>query len=182
MLVSTAQQSESVLHIHISPLFWISFPFRSPRSTEWSSPCYTVGSYICFINSIYMSIPISRVIPLPPIPLGIHTFVLYVSVSISALQISSFMPFYYIINIQYLFFSDLLHSVWQLLGSSMSLQMIQLCSFYGWVILHCIHVPHLLCPLPCWCIFRFFPVLAIVKSAAVNTGADMSFWIMVFSG
>ena len=32
--VSAVQQSESTIHIHISPLFWISLPFRSPHSTE----------------------------------------------------------------------------------------------------------------------------------------------------
>ena len=31
---SATQQSESAKHTHISPLFWISFPFRSPQSTE----------------------------------------------------------------------------------------------------------------------------------------------------
>ena len=36
VLVSTAQQSESAAHAHTSPLFRISFPFRSPRSTEQS--------------------------------------------------------------------------------------------------------------------------------------------------
>ena len=36
--------SESVVHTHIFPLFWIPFPFRSPQSTEQSSLCYTVGS------------------------------------------------------------------------------------------------------------------------------------------
>ena len=45
MLVSTVQQSESAIHIHISPLFWISFPLRSPQSTEESSLWYTVGSH-----------------------------------------------------------------------------------------------------------------------------------------
>ena len=34
VLVSAVQQSESAIRIHISPLFWISFPFRSPQSTE----------------------------------------------------------------------------------------------------------------------------------------------------
>ena len=38
-------------------------------------------------SSAYMSIPISQLIP-PPYPLGIHMFILYVCVSISALQIS----------------------------------------------------------------------------------------------
>ena len=34
VLVSTVQQSETAIHIHISPLFWISFLFRSPQGTE----------------------------------------------------------------------------------------------------------------------------------------------------
>ena len=34
VLVSAVQQSESAICIHISPLFYISFPFRSPQSTE----------------------------------------------------------------------------------------------------------------------------------------------------
>ena len=61
VLVSAVQQSESAICIHISTLFWISFPFRSPQSTEQSSVCYTVGShqlpilyivvYICHFQS-----------------------------------------------------------------------------------------------------------------------------------
>ena len=31
VLDPTVQQSESVIGIHIAPLFWISFPFRSPQ-------------------------------------------------------------------------------------------------------------------------------------------------------
>ena len=34
VLVSGVQQSESAIHIHMFPHFWISFPFRSPQSTE----------------------------------------------------------------------------------------------------------------------------------------------------
>ena len=45
VLVSAIQQSESATRIHISPLPWISFPFRSPESTEQSSLCYTVCSH-----------------------------------------------------------------------------------------------------------------------------------------
>ena len=44
VLISAVQQSESAIHIHISPLFWIPFPFRSPQSTEQSSLGYT-GSH-----------------------------------------------------------------------------------------------------------------------------------------
>ena len=46
-----------------------------------------------------MSIPISQFIPPPnspppAFPLGVHTFVLYICVSISALQASSSVPFF----------------------------------------------------------------------------------------
>ena len=40
--------------------------------------------------------------------------------------------------------SDFLHYVWQALALSTSLQLTQMYPFYGWVLVHCIHVPHLL--------------------------------------
>ena len=43
MLVSDVQQSDSVIHIHVSILFQILFPFRLLQNTEQSSLCYTVG-------------------------------------------------------------------------------------------------------------------------------------------
>ena len=68
--VSTVQQSESTLPVHVykSLRFWISFPFRSPESTKQSFQCYTVGShylvyFIHSINSEYMSIPMFQFIP-----------------------------------------------------------------------------------------------------------------------
>ena len=50
VFVSTIQESESVMRIHISPLFWISFPLRSPQSL----PCATVSSHQLSILSIYI--------------------------------------------------------------------------------------------------------------------------------
>ena len=44
-VVSAVQQSESVIHIHISTLLKILFSYRSLQSIEQSSLCYTVGSY-----------------------------------------------------------------------------------------------------------------------------------------
>ena len=80
-----------LLPIHISPLFWISFPFRSPTALsisvlyrKFSLAIYCIHS----VNSGYMSILISLLIPAPH-SLGVHTFVLCVCVSTSALQIKS---------------------------------------------------------------------------------------------
>ena len=68
--------------------FWILFIFLYSRLLV-----------IYFIHiSVYVSIPISQFIPLPPhhpllSPLGVHTFILYICVSISALHTGSFVPF-----------------------------------------------------------------------------------------
>ena len=44
VLVSGVQQSESVIHIHVSILFQILFPFGLLHNIEQSSLCYTVGA------------------------------------------------------------------------------------------------------------------------------------------
>ena len=36
-LVSTVQQNESAIYVHVSPPFWISFPFRSLQRIKKSS-------------------------------------------------------------------------------------------------------------------------------------------------
>jgi len=53
VFVSPVQQSNSATCICVSPLPWISFPFRSPRSIECSSlTVYSQFSLvICFIHS-----------------------------------------------------------------------------------------------------------------------------------
>ena len=54
LLFSAVQQSESAacIHIHIPFLFWVSFPFMSPQSIEWSSLNCTVGSLLLSILCI----------------------------------------------------------------------------------------------------------------------------------
>ena len=57
VLVSGVQQSDSVIHTHISILFQILFPYRLLQSTGESSLCYTVGPHwlsILFYLFIYL--------------------------------------------------------------------------------------------------------------------------------
>ena len=66
----------------------ISLLFLFPPPVLYSRPSPTI--YL-IQSSVYMSIPISKSIPSLSF-LGVHTFVLYICVSISALQIGSSLP------------------------------------------------------------------------------------------
>ena len=67
VLVSCAQQSDSVKHIHVSVLFLILLPFRSLQNTEQSLLCYTGGPcwlsvlntavYTCHSQTPNLSLP-----------------------------------------------------------------------------------------------------------------------------
>lgn len=72
-------------------------PSRSPQSTELRSLCYPAGFPLAFCftrGSVYMSVPLS-----PPL-LHVHRDVLYVCVSMPALQIGSSVPFLLISHIK----------------------------------------------------------------------------------
>ena len=82
------------LCVYLYLLFFGFSPIQvtTPRAGELPVLCSRFSPVILFthgINSVCLSIPISQFIHHHPLPLGIHTFVLYVCVSISALQISS---------------------------------------------------------------------------------------------
>ena len=62
----------------------------------------------------------------------------------------------------------------------MLLKMALFHSFYGWVIFHCIYLPHLPYPVISWWAPGLLHILAIVNIAAMNTGVHVSFWIRVF--
>ena len=103
---------------------WVEFPVLHSRFSV----------VICVMHSrVCVWIPVSQSIPPCPPRLDSHASILYICVSVSASQIRSSVPFFYIpylcSNIWYLFFW-LSHSVWHSLGPSMSLQMAQFYSFY----------------------------------------------------
>ena len=52
VLVSGAQQSDSVIHVHVSILFQVLFPFRLLQNIEQSSLGYKVGPCWLYILSI----------------------------------------------------------------------------------------------------------------------------------
>ena len=59
VLVSGVQQRDSVIHIRVSVLFQILFPFRLLQNIQQGSLCYTVGpcwlSIICFLSFSFVS-------------------------------------------------------------------------------------------------------------------------------
>ena len=65
-LQCSVQQSESAIHIHMSTLFWISFPPRSLQNFEFPVLYNRFSLLTYFIHSsVYMSTPISQFIPPP---------------------------------------------------------------------------------------------------------------------
>ena len=85
------------MHIYISILLQILFPQRLSQNTGQSSLCYRAGPHwpvipytaVCICQSQTQSMP-----P-PPVPFGNHNFVFKVCVSVSVLQINSFVSFFY---------------------------------------------------------------------------------------
>ena len=57
VLASGVQQSDSVIHINVSILFRILFPFRLLQNTEQHSLCYTVGP--CWLSILNRAVCIS---------------------------------------------------------------------------------------------------------------------------
>ena len=54
VLVSGVQQSDSVIHIHVSIPFPILFPFRLLQNTERSSLCCTIGA--CWLSVLSIAV------------------------------------------------------------------------------------------------------------------------------
>ena len=128
LLASALQQSEfSYMYTFIHTFFFYphffksSFLFRSLQTIEQRSLCYG-RLFILYIrviyfihSSVYMSIPISQSVLFLPLLVTVSLFSTSVD-SISALQISSSVSFFWILHIssivQYLSFSaDLFHIV-----------------------------------------------------------------------
>ena len=142
--------------------YWVEFSVLHSRSCWPVIPCTTV----CQCQS-----QTSSPSPATLDPLGNHKFVFKVYDSVSILQISSCVSFFF--NIPRI--SDITwcvsFTVWltslsmrlSSLGPSMLLQMALFHSFYGSVVFRCVDVPHLLYSLLCWWTIRLLPCLDYCK-------------------
>ena len=66
VLVSGIQQSESVIHIHVSTLFQILFPYKPLQRIVQSSLCYRVGPY--YLYYIWCFVHVNPDLPIYPSP------------------------------------------------------------------------------------------------------------------
>ena len=127
-------QDESAMHVHVSPVVWTSFLFRSPQCIKQSPLCYTVCSHqlsvLYTVSTVYMhqsQSPNSSPSCYPYI-CSIH-LCLFLLCKQDHLYHSSRFHIHVLIYNTCVSLSDLLYSVRQTLGLSTSLKMTQFYSF-----------------------------------------------------
>ena len=141
LVVSALQQRESAARLHVAPLVWISFPFRSSQSAEFPELCSRLSLVIYTVDSMYkrdISASLSQFIP--PLSAGcpyICSLCLYFCFANKIIR-TIFSRFHIHALI---YFSDLIHSVYQSLGHVSINNPIL---FLFCLMLHCLHVPDLL--------------------------------------
>ena len=151
-------------------------------NSHWLPILYMVV-YVPMLLSAFVPPSSSFPYPYP----HVHKSVLYAGVSFAALQMGSSTVFFYIpcicVNIQCLFISFRLNITLykRLQVHPLYYNWLKCVHFYGWIILHCIYVPQFIYPFIYWWIFRFFHVIDIVNSAALNIEINMTFSILVSS-
>ena len=125
--------------IPISPPSCVSLPPSLSHPSRWSQGTELISLYYFTFGSVYMSMPLSHFVPAYPFPLPVSSspFSMSVSLLLSCPWVLQ-NPFFFRFHIYVLAYSicfspsDLLHSVWQTLGPSTSLQITQF-RFFLWL-------------------------------------------------
>ena len=118
------------LYIHTIPFSLDPFPFRSAHSPEWSGPCHAVGS--CRLSALVCVRQSQSPNPSPP-PLLLLVPICLFSASVSLFLLCKLDQLYHfsrchmyaLICDTRVSLSDLLQCVWQSLGPSTSLHVVQ---------------------------------------------------------
>ena len=173
VLVSVVHRSESAIRTHMSPYTRLLTlppilpipPLSASAKHRADLPVlccrFPLANYFMF-SSVFMLMLLSfhPSFPLPPPCPQVHSLCLCLYSCPATRFISTifFLRFRIYVLAYCICFSlsDLLHSVWQTISPPTSLEITQFL-FYGWVIFHCIYVPHLLYPFICWWTFKLLP-------------------------
>ena len=130
MSVSAVQQSESAMHILYPPVFGFpshlghnSAPSRVLCAVQWRLTVFFMHS------GVYVSVPGFQSIALSLVSICLLSTSVFLFLLCTQDHLYHFSRFHIYALIYHICFSDLLPSVWQSLGPSMSLQMTQFCSF-----------------------------------------------------
>ena len=163
------------MYTHASLPFPLPIPLGHQGVLSWA-PCMIQLLLTCYLFYVilFMSISLSQfaLFSAPPLPC-VHESVLYICMSTPVLQIGSseqlspyttlslWIPYIYIYYIRYLFFSfwrrktlsyfALYDRLWV---HPHHYRWPSFIPFYGWVIFHCMYVPHLLYSFICQWTFR----------------------------
>ena len=153
-------------------IFQVLFHYRLLQDTEYNSQSYIQWDFTVYLLYIqcYVSVNPKVLISLSPLfPFGNRMFVFYVCESITVLAISSLVSFF--LDFTYkgyhfilVFLAWLYLSYQEVITMDLQVQPYgckwhYFILFYGWVIFHCIYVPHLLYPFICQLTFSILPHL-----------------------
>ena len=176
------------IYTHTHSFSHITFHFVLSQEIGSSSLCYTVGPHCLPILNVTVCIhqhqtphsPYS--LPPPPWQPPVCSLCLWVCFCFMDRFIGAIFLIPHISDIiWHLSSSSWVTSLSMIMSSCIHVAAMALFhSFHGWVVFHGTHVPYLLNPFLCQWTFRWFHVLAVVNSAAVNIGVRVSFWIIVF--
>ena len=160
MLTSAVQQNDWVIHTYA--FFFTFFSIMVYHNIEYSSLCYTIGPCCLSVLHVIVCLPIpdSQAIPLLSTSRH-HNSILCLWFCSCCREVHLFHILDSTYKWHYMLFVYLLliYLMWSFLSTFVLLQK-AFHSFYGWVVFHCVFLPHLLYPFIFGWTFWLFSCLA----------------------